>query len=85
MKKLSQMNSYELRDYAEFLGAEKKRLYGTGNNALRIIISGLESKQSDGKVWYVICNGEQVFLGNKPQCEYTVATDLTGKFELYSE
>ena len=41
MKKLSKMNTNELREYAVSLGADRKKLYGTSKNALIIIINKL--------------------------------------------
>ena len=42
MKKISKMNTNELREFAVSLGADKKRLYGTSRQALIIIIDKLK-------------------------------------------
>ena len=41
-RKLHKMNANELRDYAVLLGADRKTLYGTSRDALRLIVQRLE-------------------------------------------
>ena len=83
MKKLQDMNSYELRDYLVFLGEDKKRLYGTGNDALRRTICDRE--RTDGKVWLVVMDGMVVYRGCEMRCAYTISKDETGLMEMYPE
>lgn len=83
MKKLKDMNSYELRDYLVFLGEDKKRLYGTGNDALRRMICDRE--RTDGKVWLVVMDGMVVYRGCEMRCAYTISKDETGLMEMYPE
>lgn len=80
MKKLQHMNSYELRDYLEFLGADKKRLYGTGNNAMRLLACELE--RTDGETWVVMMDGDVVYSGCEMRCAYTISNDETGRMEM---
>jgi hypothetical protein len=42
MKKISKMNTNELRELAVSLGADKKRLYGTSRQTLIVIIDKLK-------------------------------------------
>lgn len=42
MKKISKMNTNELRELAVSLGADKKRLYGTSRQAIIVIIDKLK-------------------------------------------
>lgn len=83
MKRLQHMNSYELRDYLEFLGADKKRLYGTGNNAMRLLACELE--RTDGETWVVTMYGDVVYSGCEMRCAYTVSKDETGLMEMGRE
>jgi hypothetical protein len=85
MKKLSQMNANELRDYAEFLGADKKRLYGTGNDVLRIMIRSLEQEIDDGRVYLVVIDGVVLYRGSGVRCGYMVSKDKSGLLEIYPE
>lgn len=45
MKPLSKLNANELRALAESLGADRKKLYGTSRQALRLVIRDLQNKQ----------------------------------------
>lgn len=45
--KLSKMNTNQLREYAVSLGADRKRLYGTSKESMKIIISKLEREQKE--------------------------------------
>ena len=47
-KPVSKMNANELRAYAVALGEDRNRLYGTSNDALRMIIRKLE-RENDGR------------------------------------
>jgi len=80
MMKLSQMNVKELRDYLEFLGADKKRLYGTSKEVLRLMAYELE--RTDGETWYVVMNGEVIYKGYEMRCGYTISKDETGEMEM---
>lgn len=83
MKKLQHMNSYELRDYLEFLGADKKRLYGTGNDVLRL--QACELERTDGEKWVVVMDGMVVYSGCEMRCAYTISKDETGLMEMGRE
>lgn len=83
MKRLQHMNSYELRDYLEFLGADKKRLYGTGNDVLRAQACKLE--RTDGEKWVVVMDGVVVYSGCEMRCAYTISNDETGRMEMVRE
>lgn len=44
-RRLSKLNTNELRDIAVAAGADRKKLYGTSKQALIIIINDLEAKK----------------------------------------
>ena len=80
MKKLSQMNANELRDYLEFLGADKKRLYGTSNDVLRL--QAYELERTDGEKWVVVMDGVVIYSGCEMRCAYMISKDETGLLEI---
>lgn len=78
MKK-KQMNINQLRDMAVYLGADRKKLYGTSRQSMLLIIDKLEKA---GR-WLVVRNGDVVFSGTEGECVMIIAKDETGDIEMY--
>ena len=81
--KLSKMNTNELRDFVSRFGEDKKRLYGTSKDTIRLIASDINRKLP--KNWCVVRNGEIQFRGTEMECAFEVWMDRSGELEMYSD